>query len=71
MKKQIIILLFISLILFGSQPININNASVQVPLEKIAIIIDSPEFYHSSFVDGILQGFNVINTTFQIDFDIF
>ncbi len=71
MKKRIIILLFISLILFGSQPININNASVQVPLQKIAIIIDSPDFYHSSFVDDILQGFNVINTTFQIDFDIF
>ncbi len=71
MKKQIIIILFISLILFGCQPISINNASVQVPLQKIAIIIDSPEFYHSSFVDDILQGFNEINTTFHIDYDVF
>jgi basic membrane lipoprotein Med (substrate-binding protein (PBP1-ABC) superfamily) len=71
MKKQIIVLLFISLILLGSQPINTKSTSVQVPLQKIAIIIDSPEFYHSSFVEDILQGFNAINTTFQIDYDVF
>ena len=71
MKKQIIFLIFISLFLFDSQSVNINGASVQVPLEKIAVIIDSPEFYHSSFVDDILQGFQVINSSFQIDYDVF
>ena len=71
MKKETMILLSFTLILLSFQPANINNASVQVPLQKIAVIIDSQEFYHSSFVDDILEGFSVINTTFQVDFDVF
>jgi len=71
MKKQIMILLFISLILFSSQPANSVNAVDPIPLQKIAIVIDSQEFYHSSFVDDILEGFSVINSTFQIDYDVF
>ncbi len=71
MKKETMILLSFTLILISFQPANINNASVQVPLQKIAVIIDSQEFYHSSFVDDILEGFDVINTTFQIDYDVF
>jgi len=71
MKKEIMILLSFTLILISFQPTNINNASVQVPLQKVAVIIDSQEFYHSSYVDDILEGFSVINTTFHIDYDVF
>jgi len=71
MKKEIMILLSFTLLLLSFQPANVNNASVQVPLQKVAVIIDSQEFYHSSYVDDILDGFSAINTTFLIDYDVF
>ena len=57
--------------MLSGQPLKANNATINEPLQKIAVILDSPEFYHSSYTDDILRGFRYINQTYQIDFDVF
>jgi basic membrane lipoprotein Med (substrate-binding protein (PBP1-ABC) superfamily) len=46
------------------------NTVKELP-SKVAVIIDAPQFYHSSFVDDVLNGFSLINQTYQTDYDIY
>jgi hypothetical protein len=71
MKKQVVNLFVLFFIILCIQPLEANNASVNEPLEKIAVILDSPEFYHSSYTNDILNGFQYINRTYHIDYDVF
>ncbi|MHA2106176.1 MAG: BMP family ABC transporter substrate-binding protein [Candidatus Hodarchaeales archaeon] len=71
MKKQVVTLFVLFFFIFNIQPLEANNASVNEPLQKVAVIIDSPEFYHSSYTDDILNGFRYINRTYQVDYDVF
>ena len=71
MKKLLLILLVLFFFILSIQPLEAKYASVNEPLEKIAVILDSPEFYHSSFTDDILAGFKHINQTYQMDYDVF
>ncbi len=71
MKKQVVTLFVLFFFILNIQPPEANNASVNEPLQKVAVIIDSPEFYHSSYTDDILNGFRYINRTYQVDYDVF
>ncbi len=71
MKKQVVCFLVLFFFILNIQPFTAKNAQGNEPLQKIAVIIDSPEFYHSSYTDDILNGFRYINETYQIDFDVF
>ncbi|MCK5603448.1 BMP family ABC transporter substrate-binding protein [Candidatus Pacearchaeota archaeon] len=71
MNKKLGTIFLLIVITLSSQIGSSSIITVNDPLEKIAIIIDSPEFYHSSFVDDVLNGFSMINQTYQIDFDVY
>ncbi|MHA1976848.1 MAG: BMP family ABC transporter substrate-binding protein [Candidatus Hodarchaeales archaeon] len=71
MKKQVVTIFMLFFFILSFHPLTANNATVNAPLQKIAVILDSPEFYHASYTDDIINGFNYINRTYQIDFDIF
>jgi len=65
-KYIILVLIFMSL---GSN--NFTTASINEPVQKIAVIIDSSEFYHDSFIEDVKRGFASINQTYGIDYTIF
>ncbi|MHA2175425.1 MAG: BMP family ABC transporter substrate-binding protein [Candidatus Hodarchaeales archaeon] len=71
MKRQLGILLIISFLAFSLVPIKANNSSTNAPLQNIAVILDSSEFYHSSFTSEIIEAFEEINQTYHIDFDLY
>lgn len=52
-------------------PIDNSSSFPNAPLQNIAIIMDSSEFYHSSFTSEIIKTFEDINQTYQIDFDLY
>ncbi|MFX0184639.1 MAG: BMP family ABC transporter substrate-binding protein [Candidatus Hodarchaeota archaeon] len=49
----------------------ISTANENPPLQKIAVIIDSTEFYDTSFINDIIKGFDFVNQTYNIDYEIF
>ncbi|MFW9823254.1 MAG: BMP family ABC transporter substrate-binding protein [Candidatus Thorarchaeota archaeon] len=67
-KNKIILigLLFLSLILIYSSSGQINDS-----IENVAVIIDSSEFYDTSYVNDVLNAFEYINETYNIDYDHF
>ena len=71
MKKQVVSMVVLFLFLLSFHSVRANNAAVNEPIQKIAVILDSPEFYHASYTDDILNGFRYINQTYQINIDIF
>ncbi len=70
MKKQVVVIFMFILFIISIHPLSAKNTGVNQQLGKIAVIIDSPEFYHASYTDDILNGFNYINQTYSIDVDI-
>ena len=71
MNKKLGTLVLLLVIMLSSQMGSSSvNRGTELPT-KVAVIIDSPEFYHSSFVDDILNGFSLINQTYQINYDIY
>jgi hypothetical protein len=71
MKQKYRIPLIILFLAISLLPINNGGSSPNAPLQNIAVIIDSSEFYHSSFTSEIIQAFEDINQTYQIDFDLY
>jgi len=49
----------------------ISTANESLPLQKIAVIIDSTEFYDTSFINDVIKGFDSVNQTYNIDYDLF
>ena len=46
-------------------------ASSNQAIKNIAIILDSPEFYDSSFIDDVLNGFDLVNQTYNMNYTVF
>ncbi|MFW9905796.1 MAG: BMP family ABC transporter substrate-binding protein [Candidatus Thorarchaeota archaeon] len=40
-------------------------------IKNIAIILDSPEFYDSHFINDVLNGFDLVNQTYNINYTVF
>jgi basic membrane lipoprotein Med (substrate-binding protein (PBP1-ABC) superfamily) len=47
----------------------VNNGSSFQNIQKIAVIIDTPQFYDGSFIDDLLNGFDAVNETYGIDYE--
>ena len=71
MKRKYGIPIIILFLAVNFSPIVNNSSFPNTPLQNIAVIIDSPEFYNSSFTSEIIKAFEDINQTYQIDFDLF
>ncbi len=68
LKKLIIIIL----LFLGFYTSYASTGQVDDSIQKIAIIIDSSEFYDASFIDDFLHGFELINQTHEnIDYDVY
>ena len=52
-------------------PSNRGMASNNQRIDKIAVILDSSEFYDSNFIEDVLNGFDLVNQTYNIDYDFF
>ncbi|MHA2224402.1 MAG: BMP family ABC transporter substrate-binding protein [Candidatus Hodarchaeales archaeon] len=50
---------------------NRGAANQNVSIQKIALILDASEFYDSSFIDDVLNGFDQVNQTYGFDYDVF
>ncbi|MHA1971760.1 MAG: BMP family ABC transporter substrate-binding protein [Candidatus Hodarchaeales archaeon] len=68
-RTHIFILLILVLMSLGSN--NFAVASINEPVDNIAVIVDSSEFYHESYIEDIKRGFENINQTYGIDYTIF
>ncbi|MFX1285777.1 MAG: BMP family ABC transporter substrate-binding protein [Promethearchaeota archaeon] len=78
MKFQLKKLLLVFALLFCFIPINSaiippnqGTASSNQSIQKIAVILDSSEFYDSYFIEDVLNGFDLVNQTYNIDYDDF
>ncbi|MFX0049699.1 MAG: BMP family ABC transporter substrate-binding protein [Candidatus Hermodarchaeota archaeon] len=72
MKSQHRKVLLVLFILTSLNSLNFNNTVAENQLfQKIALIIDSTEFYDVSFINDIIEGFNYVNQTYGIDYDLF
>lgn len=72
MKSQHRKVLLVLFILTSLNSLNFNNTVAENQLfQKIALIIDSTEFYDVSFINDIIEGFNYVNQTYSIDYDLF
>ncbi|NHJ00814.1 MAG: BMP family ABC transporter substrate-binding protein [Candidatus Heimdallarchaeota archaeon] len=63
-----IILLSLVLSYFTFNP---TSSSSSANIQNIALIVDASEFYDEDFVQDIINGFSVVNETFNINFSIF
>jgi basic membrane lipoprotein Med (substrate-binding protein (PBP1-ABC) superfamily) len=72
MKSQHRKVLLVLFALTSLNLLNLNNTVAEnQPFQKIALIIDSTEFYDVSFINDIIKGFNSVNQTYGIDYDLF
>ncbi|UCG90188.1 MAG: BMP family ABC transporter substrate-binding protein, partial [Candidatus Heimdallarchaeota archaeon] len=78
MKFQLkkIFFVFILLLCFVStNSLNILSnqatASSNQSIQRVALILDSSEFYDSNFIEDVLNGFNLVNQTYIDDYDVF
>lgn len=78
MKFQLkkIFLVFLLLLCFVSTSYQLilpykGAASTNQTIKNIAIILDSSEFYDSHFINDVLNGFNVVNQTYNINYTVF
>lgn len=78
MKIQLKKILIVIVILFGFVstnfiiiPSNQGTASSNQTIQNIAVILDSPEFYDSYFINDVLNGFDLVNQTYNIDYEVF
>lgn len=59
------------LLIIGFTSINLSTAHVNEPIQKVAVIIDSNEFYDNSYIEEVIAGFNSVSNTFGIDYEVF
>ncbi len=78
MKFQLKKILLILILLFCSASTNslfiLSNrgiASSNQSIQRIALILDSSEFYDSYFINDVLNGFDLVNQTYNIDYDVY
>ncbi|MFX0123926.1 MAG: BMP family ABC transporter substrate-binding protein [Candidatus Hodarchaeota archaeon] len=78
MKFQLkkILLVILLLFCFISTSLHITHlhqgaARSNQVIKNVAIILDSPEFYDSSFINDVLNGFNLVNQTYNINYTVF
>ncbi|MFX0173809.1 MAG: BMP family ABC transporter substrate-binding protein [Candidatus Hodarchaeota archaeon] len=72
MKSQHRKVLLVLFALTSLNLLNFNNTIAENhPFQKIALIIDSTEFYDVSFTNDIIKGFNSVNQTYSIDYELF
>ena len=78
MKFQLkkILLVFVLLFCFLSTSFHIvlprqGTASSNQAIKNIAIILDSPEFYDSSFTNDVLNGFDIVNQTYNMNYTVY
>ncbi|MFW9854582.1 MAG: BMP family ABC transporter substrate-binding protein [Candidatus Thorarchaeota archaeon] len=66
--SKFLIAILLLLFLF---PLNVNHGANFQSIQRIAVIIDTSQFYDSTFIDDLLNGFDAVNETFGIDYDPF
>ncbi len=78
MKFQLkkIFLVYVLLFCFLSTSFHIvlphqGTASSNQAIKNIAIILDSPEFYDSSFANDVLNGFDIVNQTYNMNYTVY
>ncbi|MHA2248383.1 MAG: BMP family ABC transporter substrate-binding protein [Candidatus Hodarchaeales archaeon] len=78
MKFQLekILLVIVLLFCFVSTSFNIllppqGTASSNQVIRNIAVILDSPEFYDSDFINDVLNGFDHVNQTYNMNYTVF
>ncbi|UCG02187.1 MAG: BMP family ABC transporter substrate-binding protein [Candidatus Heimdallarchaeota archaeon] len=47
------------------------TASSNQAIRNIAVILDSPELYDSSFINDVLNGFDLVNQTYNMNYTVF
>ncbi|MFX0016702.1 MAG: BMP family ABC transporter substrate-binding protein [Candidatus Hermodarchaeota archaeon] len=72
-KKLLIMIILFAIISTNSSiiPSNQGSASSNQMIQNIAIILDSSEFYDSDFIDDVLNGFDQVNQTYNINYTVF
>ncbi|MHA2244406.1 MAG: BMP family ABC transporter substrate-binding protein [Candidatus Hodarchaeales archaeon] len=72
-KKLLVIVLLFCIVSTNSHiiPSNRGTASNSQRIDKIAVILDSSDFYDSYFIEDVLNGFDLVNQTYNIDYDFF
>lgn len=72
-KISLVMILLFCFVSTNSHIISSNGgtASGNQTIENIAIILDSSEFYDSYFIDDVLNGFDLVNQTYGINYTVF
>jgi len=78
MKFQFKKILLVSVLLFCFLSTNFHmvlahqgTTSSNQTIKNIAIILDSPEFYDSSFTNDVLNGFDLVNETYNMNYTVY
>ena len=70
------LLVFILLFCFVTSSFHVilphqGTASSNQTIKNIALILDSPEFYDSSFINDVLNGFDLVNQTYNMNYTVY
>ncbi len=71
MKSQFSKILIVLILIISFTSVNPSKGHVNEPFQKVAVIIDSNEFYDSFYVEEVINGFNSVNNTFGINYEVF
>lgn len=71
MKRHLFRILPVFLLLLSLNSTNFSIGEVSEPISKIAVILDASECYDEFFIQDVLHGFDEINETYKIDYDVF
>ncbi|MHA2075044.1 MAG: BMP family ABC transporter substrate-binding protein [Candidatus Hodarchaeales archaeon] len=71
MKRHFLRILPVLIMLLSLNSTNITFGGLNEPISRIVVILDAPECYDDFFLQDVLSGFDAINNSFDIDYDVF